>query len=108
MTSEVINADRTETESMGLSLAIFVGGAAVGAIAALLLAPQAGRESRKQLREYGRRTGQTMRDWATAASGLFAGGEKVNEAAPEGSEKSSHAGSVVKSRPQAVAHSMGH
>ena len=109
MSSEVISADRTETRSMGLSLAIFFGGAAVGAIAALLFAPHAGQESRKQLREYGRRTGQTMREWATVASDLFAAGEKTNEAAPEGSEKPAHAPGVVKSRPQAVtAHSVAH
>ena len=108
MTSEVLNPDRTATDSMGLSLAIFVGGAAVGAIAALLLVPQAGRESRKQLHEYGRRTGQTMWDWATAASDLFATGEKTTEASPGASEKPGHAPGMVKCRPQAVAHPVPH
>lgn len=77
MTSDVLHADSQSTASMVPSLAIFLGGAAVGAIAALLLAPQAGRESRRQLNEYGRRTGETIRDWATAASDQFATGEKV-------------------------------
>ena len=82
MTSDVLHGDSKPTGSMVPSMAMFVGGAAVGAIAALLLAPQAGRESRQQLSEYGRRTEKTMRDWATAASDLFATGEKVSEAAP--------------------------
>jgi hypothetical protein len=43
MASEVLNRHRTRTDAMGISLAFFVGGAAVGAIAALLLVPQAGR-----------------------------------------------------------------
>ena len=39
--------------SSGVLLA-FLSGAALGAVAALLLAPQSGRESREQLREIGR------------------------------------------------------
>ena len=34
---------------------VFLSGAALGAVAALLLAPQTGRESREQLRVYARR-----------------------------------------------------
>ena len=42
-------ADDRGSSSAGVLLA-FLGGAAIGAVAALLLAPQAGRESREQLR----------------------------------------------------------
>jgi hypothetical protein len=38
---------------------------------------------RKQFSEYGRRTAEMMWGWATAASDLFAAGEKVSEAALE-------------------------
>lgn len=103
MTSEVLNADSKVTGSMGPSLAIFLGGAAVGAIAALLLAPQAGRESRKQLSEYGRRTGETMSEWATAASGLFAG-ENQKGPAQEVNGKPRERDEVVQPRPYALAH----
>lgn len=104
MTSEILNADTTRTESLGTAMAIFVGGAALGAIAALLLAPQAGRESRKQLSEYGRRTGNTMREWATGASGLFDMGENVKQISDDASGKHLKQDEVVKSRPHAVAH----
>ena len=103
MTGEVLNADSKPSESMVTSMAIFVGGAALGAIAALLLAPQAGRESRQQLSEYGRRTGETMREWATAATDLFATGENVNGTAQEASGKGER-DEVVKPRPHALAH----
>lgn len=47
--------DNTMTEgrsgSTGMMLA-FVGGAALGAVAGILLAPQSGRESRARVREY--------------------------------------------------------
>ena len=83
MTNEVLHADSKSPESMVTAMAIFLGGAALGALAAVLLAPQAGRQSRSQLSEYGRRTGQTMREWATAASDLFATGDTLREAALE-------------------------
>ena len=60
MTSDVLHADNKPTVSMLPSLAILLSGAAIDAIAALFLAPQAGRESRKQLREYSRPSGETM------------------------------------------------
>jgi gas vesicle protein len=104
MTSDVLQADSKPTESMVPSMAIFLGGAAVGAIAALLLAPQAGRESRQQLSEYGRRTGETMREWATVASDLFATGEEVREATLEASRKKGERSEAVKPQPQALAH----
>jgi gas vesicle protein len=40
----------------------FLGGAAVGAVAALLMAPQSGRESREQLKGYARRAGENLRE----------------------------------------------
>jgi gas vesicle protein len=92
MTSEVLHADNNPPESMVSSIAIFLGGTAIGAVAALLLAPQAGRESRKQLSDYGRRTGQTMREWATTASNVFATGEKAEEAPLEASREEKRAG----------------
>jgi gas vesicle protein len=53
----------------------FLGGTAIGIIAALLLTPQSGEQSRDQLRRYARRTGENLRDlagkaeetWETAA-----------------------------------------
>ena len=58
----------------------FRGGAAIGAVAALLLAPQAGRESREQLRGYARRAEDNLRDLASRA------GEAVGEVVEEGKE----------------------
>jgi gas vesicle protein len=81
MTGEMRNANSNPSESIVTPMAIFLGGAALGAIAALLLAPQAGRQSRSQLSKYGRRTGQAMREWATAASDLFATEDTLSEAA---------------------------
>ena len=40
----------------------FLGGAAIGALAAFLMAPQSGRESREQLKEYARRAGENLRE----------------------------------------------
>ncbi|MDQ6734266.1 MAG: YtxH domain-containing protein, partial [Nitrospirota bacterium] len=62
----------------------FLSGAAVGAIAALLMAPQSGRESREQLKGYARRAGGNFREatdkagetWQTA---MEKGGEVVRE-----------------------------
>jgi hypothetical protein len=97
----VIQADSKPTASMVPSVAIFLGGAAAVAIAALLLAPQVGRDSPKQLSEYGRRTAEMMWGWATAASDLFAAGEKVSEAALEARGKNAERTEAVKFRPQA-------
>jgi hypothetical protein len=71
MAGEVVHADSKPSESMGISMAMFLGGATIGALAALLLAPQVGRESRGQLSEFGRRTGETMREWATGGVRSF-------------------------------------
>ncbi|HEX3204282.1 MAG TPA: YtxH domain-containing protein [Nitrospiraceae bacterium] len=50
----------------GIVLA-FLSGAAIGAIAALLLAPQSGQESRDSIRTYARRTGDDLREMADKA-----------------------------------------
>jgi gas vesicle protein len=56
----------------------FLSGAALGAVAALLLAPQSGRESREQLRGYARRAEEDLRDLAGRA------GEALEDALEEG------------------------
>jgi len=50
---------------------VFLSGAALGALAALLLAPQTGRQSREQLRGYARRAEGNLRDLAGRAGGAF-------------------------------------
>src|SRR5690242_10163660 len=52
MTNEVIPMD--QASALPGSMTLFLAGATVGAIAALLFAPQGGRETRAQLNEYGR------------------------------------------------------
>jgi gas vesicle protein len=66
--------DEYERSSCGPSQAImmaFVAGAAVGAIAAILLAPQSGQESRDQLKGYANRTGEGLRDATEKAGETF-------------------------------------
>jgi len=65
--------------SSGVLLA-FLSGAALGAVAALLLTPQTGRESREQLRGYARRAEDNLRDLAGQA------GEALGEAVEEGKD----------------------
>ena len=50
---------------------VFLSGAALGAVAALLLAPQTGRESREQLRGYARRAEDNLWDLADRAGETF-------------------------------------
>jgi gas vesicle protein len=59
---------------------VFLSGAALGAVAALLLAPQTGRESREQLRGYARRAEDNLCDLAGRA------GETFEEVVGEGKE----------------------
>ena len=59
---------------------VFLSGAALGAVAALLLAPQTGRESREQLRGYARRAEGNLRDLAGCA------GQTFEEVVEEGKE----------------------
>ena len=69
--------DRGSAASVMLA---FLSGAALGAVAALLLAPQSGRESREQLRTYARRAEDNLRDLAGRA------GEALEEVVDEGKE----------------------
>ena len=59
---------------------VFLSGAALGAVAALLLAPQTGRESREKLRGYARRAEDNLWDLADRA------GETLEEVVGEGKE----------------------
>jgi gas vesicle protein len=52
-------------------LLAFLSGAALGAVAALLLAPQSGRDSREQLRGYARTAEDKLRDLAGRAGEAF-------------------------------------
>ncbi|MGH7207028.1 MAG: YtxH domain-containing protein [Nitrospiraceae bacterium] len=52
-------------------LLAFLSGAALGAIAALLLTPQTGRETQEQLRGYARRTEENLRELAGQAGEAF-------------------------------------
>lgn len=72
-------ADDRGSSSAGVLLA-FLSGAALGTVAALLLAPRAGQESREQLRGYARRAEGNLRDLAGLA------GETVEEVVEEGKE----------------------
>ena len=60
--------------AMGLA---FVGGGLVGAAMALLLAPQAGRESREQLRGYARRAEDNVHELADKVTGVL--GQAVDQ-----------------------------
>ena len=72
-------ADDRGSSSSAVLLA-FLGGAALGAVAALLLAPQTGRESREQLRGYARRAEGDLQDLAGRA------GAALEEVVEEGKE----------------------
>ena len=61
----------------GTAILVFLSGVALGAIAALLLAPQSGRKTREQLRGYARKAEDTLREAATEAGQRFE--EVVNE-----------------------------
>jgi len=52
-------------------LLAFLAGATAGAVAALLLAPQSGRDSRNQLRSYAQRTEEGIRELAERAGELW-------------------------------------
>lgn len=61
-------------------LLAFLSGAALGAVAALVLTPQSGRETQEQLRGYARRTEEGLRELAGKA------GEAFEEAVDKGRE----------------------
>ena len=69
-----------EQNSATTVLLAFLTGAAVGAVAALLMAPQTGAESRAQLRGYARRAEDGLREVADKAS------EAVDEVVEKGRE----------------------
>ena len=54
--------------SAGSVLAVFLSGMTLGAMAALLLAPQTGRESREILARLARQAGEDMRDFSEQAT----------------------------------------
>ena len=60
-----------ERGSSSAVLLAFLSGTALGAVAALLLAPQSGRESREQLRGYTRKAEDNLRDLAGRAGEVF-------------------------------------
>jgi gas vesicle protein len=66
--------------SLGTAGLAFVTGGLLGAAVALLLAPQSGRESQKQLRGYARRAEEGVHDLAGKAS------EAVDQAMDKGRE----------------------
>ena len=72
-------ADDRGSSGAGVLFA-FLSGAALGAVAALLLTPQTGRESREKLRGYARRAEGNLRDLAGCA------GEALEEVVGEGKE----------------------
>ena len=63
-------ADEKESSSATVVLA-FLSGAAIGAIAALLLAPQSGEETQRQLRGYARKAGRDLRGATGKAGEMF-------------------------------------
>jgi gas vesicle protein len=63
-------ADERGGSSAAVLLA-FLSGAALGAVAAILLAPQSGRDSRDQLRGYARRAEDNLRNLAGKAGEAF-------------------------------------
>jgi gas vesicle protein len=69
-----------ERGSTAAVLLAFLGGAALGAVAGLLLAPQSGQASREQLRGYARRAEDNLRDLAGQA------GEVLGEVMDQGKE----------------------
>jgi len=54
--------------SLGAVGVAFLSGGVVGAAVALLLAPQSGRESREQVRQYGRRAEEHVHELAETAT----------------------------------------
>lgn len=102
MANEAIKTE--QTSGLTQSMTLFLAGAAVGAIAALLLAPQAGKESRRQLSEYGRRTGDTVREWTTAAYDFVMTEKDKDIVERDSGREHERAETSVKPRPHAVAH----
>ena len=68
---ENFNEEFEERGSAGNLLAVFISGAAVGAVAGILLAPRTGRESRERLQGYLRKTGDNLREFGQKAGQAF-------------------------------------
>ena len=83
-------------------LVAFLSGAALGAVAALLLASQSGRESREQLRGYARRAEDNLRDLAGRA------GESFEEVVDQGKEFVDSKKSVLREAFEAGREAMKH
>jgi gas vesicle protein len=64
--------DEKESASATVVLA-FVSGAAIGAIAALLFAPQSGEQTQRQVRGYARKAGKGLRNVTERAEGVWEG-----------------------------------
>ncbi|BCA53956.1 conserved exported protein of unknown function [Nitrospira sp. KM1] len=62
--------DHDQGHSLGILLA-FLSGAALGSVAALLLAPQSGEDSREQLTDYARRMGDDVESASGRARETF-------------------------------------
>jgi gas vesicle protein len=63
-------ADEKESSSATVVLA-FLTGAAIGAIAALVLAPQSGETTQRQVRGYAKKAGKGLRSAAGKAEGVW-------------------------------------
>jgi gas vesicle protein len=63
-------ADERESSSATVVLA-FLSGAAIGAIAALLLAPQPGEATQRQVRGFAKKAGRGLRDVSGKAEGSW-------------------------------------
>lgn len=76
--------ERSMADNRGCSLGVaglaFVTGGLLGAAAALLLAPQSGRQSQEQLRRYARRAEESVHDFTDKAT------EIVDQALDKGRE----------------------
>lgn len=81
---------------------VFIGGLAVGAVGALLLAPQSGRQTREQLRGYARKAEDTLREVANEA------GQKFEEVLNEGKEYVEARKSVLREAFEAGREAMKH
>ena len=65
-------ADEKDSSSATVVLA-FLSGAAIGAIAALVLAPQPGETTQRQMRGFAKKAGKGLRDVAGQAEGVWEG-----------------------------------
>ena len=64
--------DEKESSSATVVLA-FLSGAAIGAIAALMLAPKSGEQTQRQVRGFARKAGKGLRSVASQAEGAWEG-----------------------------------